>query len=197
MPVSHSKKVIFIHIPKNAGTSVTLADGFNFDGVSHLPAYYYKNNFPDFWRQYLKISIVRNPWDRLVSCYEYARMIKSYYHSKDRESLFGPHPDYNIISSLSFEDLLKGLLRNDLNLMHPCWGEQYKWICEKEEVIIDKLFRYENVNEDLEFKKIFGTIKRINCSDRKYYKEYYSNNEQINCVKKIYEKDIEIFNYSF
>src|SRR5215207_236526 len=77
MLVSYSSKVIFIHIQKTGGDTVSrllsesvpdilhlnAKHGFAVDAVKHL----------DDWNNYFKFAFVRNPWDRLVSWYSMIR----------------------------------------------------------------------------------------------------------------------------
>lgn len=91
MPISHSHRTIFVHIPKTAGTSVEAVLGMHGDkteiGVvpyfnqeldyehlygrqmQHMTAHDIRNALPDktAFDSYFKFTIVRNPWDRLVS----------------------------------------------------------------------------------------------------------------------------------
>jgi hypothetical protein len=91
MPISHRHRAIFVHIPKTGGTSIEAVLGMHGDrtDVGVVP---YTDQAPDrknfFGRQlqhltgerlkvelndetvfstYFKFSVVRNPWDRLVS----------------------------------------------------------------------------------------------------------------------------------
>jgi hypothetical protein len=67
---SLEKKVIFIHIPKAAGSSIGMSL-FGTDIIGHYPYYIYeeysKKNFDNFY----KFCVVRNPYDRLYSAYSY------------------------------------------------------------------------------------------------------------------------------
>jgi hypothetical protein len=91
MPVSHSHKTIFVHIPKTAGTSIEAVLGMHGDkhdiGVvpyfnqaldhehlygrqmQHMTAQAIRTvlNNDVLFDSYFKFTVVRNPWDRLVS----------------------------------------------------------------------------------------------------------------------------------
>ena len=89
MPISHEKKIIFVHIPKTGGTSIEYVLGLHGDkqhiGITpyryqeldlehlygghlqHLSAMEIKNLLPTFFNDYKKFTFVRNPWDRMVS----------------------------------------------------------------------------------------------------------------------------------
>jgi len=91
MPVSHSHKAIFVHIPKTAGTSIEAVLGMHGDkqdiGVvpyfnqeldyehlygrqmQHMTAQSIRTVLNDdaLFNSYFKFTVVRNPWDRLVS----------------------------------------------------------------------------------------------------------------------------------
>jgi len=198
MPISHKNKIVFVHIPKNAGTSIITSKELGFRYVEHKSAIYYMKDAPDIWEKYTKVSIVRNPWDRFVSCYEYAKMPTSYWHSNDeKESIFGPHPDYRVAKSLSFKEFTIKFVTKQIELKHQGWSPQYNWICDSNyKVLVDKLFRYESINNDLEFKEMFGSIEKINSSNRGSYQDYY-NEETREIIREVYKKDIELFNYSF
>jgi hypothetical protein len=199
MPISHKNKIVFVHIPKNAGTSIITSKELSFDVIEHRCALSYKINNPDYWQEYTTVAIVRNPWDRFVSCYEYARMKNSYWHSNDKQekSAFGPHEDFNIASNLNFTDFTIKFITKQLTLSHPGWTSQHRWVCgDNFKIIVDKIFRFEEIETNLEFKKIFGNIKKLNKSLRSNYKDYY-NEETREIIREVYKKDIEIFNYSF
>lgn len=68
--ISHHHKVIFIHIPKCAGRSISEAFGQPFD---HYTASYYQTKHPDNWNEYTVFTTVRNPYQRLVSMYHYLK----------------------------------------------------------------------------------------------------------------------------
>ena len=104
--ISHEHKCIFVHIPKNAGSSVERAFGFSDiyhqGSARHSPPfsmrgywggsrpnmeYPFKKLYerphhnPSYYRnfdEYCKFAIVRNPWSRLVSTYTYDFKLMNY-----------------------------------------------------------------------------------------------------------------------
>lgn len=197
MPISNKKKIIFIHIPKNAGTSIITSKELEFSEVQHRTYKFYQTYYKSQWNDFLKVAIVRNPWDRFVSCYNYAIVEKSYWHSKKGPSIFGPHEDYETLKDISFEETVRLFYKKQINLKHPGWKPQCHWICENDKIMVDKAFRFEQLEKSVPFKAIFGKIEKLNSSNnKKNYKEYY-NEETKKIIWEIYKKDIEIFSYDF
>lgn len=193
--VIDSHKTIFIHIPKNAGTSILKA--FNIDTANHEKWFYFKRKYPNKWNNYFKFAIVRNPWDRIVSNYEYARLKKSYWHSIDGKAIYGKHKDYDLLKNKSFEETVF-LLKKQHNLFkHQGWGNQFSYVCNKKNIPQVKILRFENLEAD--FKQLFPNInlpKTNKSREKNNYKNYY-NKETRQIVATIYKKDIQLFNYSF
>jgi hypothetical protein len=71
--IDHARKLIFVHIARTGGTSIEEAlmgrDWWKIDPDSkHLSASQTRQLYgDDVWQRYTKFSVVRNPWDRLVS----------------------------------------------------------------------------------------------------------------------------------
>jgi hypothetical protein len=64
------KNVIYIHIPKCAGSSIGMAL-LGSDIIGHYPWFVYQNYNQDFYSRAFKFSIIRNPTERFESAYYY------------------------------------------------------------------------------------------------------------------------------
>lgn len=198
MPICHNLKLCFIHVPKTAGTSIERAFGWH--GEKNLigslsPKYnvcpqhlYWKElerEFPQI-NEYTKFSIVRNPFDRLVSEYCYAQQYKC------RPSSF--------IKGLKFDEFIENFLK--LNKEERCFifdrhlELQTKFIEGCEDL---HLFKYEDLNSCFSFLtqiKEDLLIKHENQSLRKTWQSYYS--EKSKCqVYDFYKADFDKLGYSF
>lgn len=71
--IDHNKKLICIHIARTGGTSIEYAlcgdDWWNIEPeTKHLSGKQTREFYgEEIWNSYTKFSVVRNPWDRLVS----------------------------------------------------------------------------------------------------------------------------------
>lgn len=172
MSICHENKLIFIHIPKNAGTSVH--SYFNTPIESILPDKTWKEYssfFNEYWEEYTKFSIVRNPYCRFKSFYKYLKIGKDINH---------------------FAKIVKGK-KDRMYITKP----QYHYICnEANDIVVDKIIRYENLEDDL--KKIgIKNFPRVNESKKISEERMIMNENTINLIHSIYKKDFEILNYDF
>ncbi len=205
--VNHQYRFIFIHIPKNAGTSMGSTLGFK--GTSHATADQVKKKLSrKQFESYFIFTIVRNPWDRFLSLYNYARLEESYYHSaiNPKKAVHGKHLDYDILKNASLKDcarlLIKGQLRHDLTWNH--WEQQYNWVFDDGgNRLVNYIGRFEDLKKSYEEITIktgipSSTIPMINKSQeyKKAYQEYYDI-ETREIIADYYRKDIEVFKYTF
>jgi hypothetical protein len=190
---------IFIHIPKNAGTSISSAVYGR--TLGHVPVSRYKAFDQSKFNRYFKFAIVRNPWDRLHSAFEYLKT------KKDNNDLDACFYQKYLSRNKSFEKFVLRLQDpyyrfNVLTYKH--FIPQYKWIClpKNNQHLMNRILRFEQLQEDLKeldqhiainsFKRI-PHLRRIN---KKVYTSVYSDNMK-DIVSRIYQKDISLFNYKF
>lgn len=131
--------------------------------------------------EYFKFSFMRNPWDRRVSQYEYA---------KKRAGI--TNSDWaNKVASMSFPEFITEL--NDLQL---------NWVSNKKNnIAVDFLGSGENLQQ--EFNQVCEKIgiphielPHKNKTEHKHYTEYY-NEETKRIIKSNCVKDIKYFGYEF
>ena len=169
-------KAIFIHIPKNAGTSIE--EYFGNESVriqpsKHADIHEIKSRFKNSYNNYKKFTIIRNPYDKMVSWYFY---LKKYLGN------------YIVIE---FNDWIKDPSKfwhaNDpISFLKP----QYDWIDDTVEII-----KFENLNKEINSffnKKI--NLPVTNKSNHNNYLEYY-NKQYLDIIYDKYKKDFIKFNY--
>jgi len=199
--ISEQFRCVFIHTPRAAGTSIKEVLGLQ--GRGHLPWQYYCLVYPQEWNSFTKFTVVRNPWDRVVSSYTYARMKKSHWH--DNVNQVNLHPDYAFLHDKTFSECCQVLKQRKNLLKHESWRPQYQWMAKQDNgtyrVMVDYVLRFENLENDFtELCERLGIrnlhLDRINKSDREQYRRYYSP-ETREIIADVYSKDIEMFNYDF
>lgn len=191
---SHKHKVIFIHIPKTAGTSVLKILMGKKIRRDHLSYSVYQKAQSKIFNNYFKFCFVRNPYDRLVSAFEYLKNGGNQNGDLYFKELIENHYP-------TFEEFVLGFLNKDnvnsILLLRP----QYLFVCdEKFEIMVDFCGRFENIERDInvvcEKVGIDKKLEKTNASNKKNHQYYYFNEKVKKKVYEIYSKDFEIFGYS-
>lgn len=189
------RKIIFTHPPKCGGTSFESYLKFNNDKrykhaslIEHLCTI--KSLGLDD-KQFTKISVIRNPWERVAS---------HFFHIKKRQYFF---PDYeNKIDDSSFFLFIKNMQNGTLpNVSKNCTFFMYD---QNHKFDIDIVIKYENYIDDFIscLNKIGIKINRFEiphekkCAFPYNYKEMYCSSTK-KIVEEIFKEDIELFKYKF
>jgi len=203
MPVFDDLELIFIHIPKNAGTSIEMTiNGERGEYSGHYEWKKYKRDVPSKWEDYASFSVVRNSFDRTVSNYVYSRRETSFWHNakNPEQSRMGKHFDYDTLKDRSFSEAVDMLSE----LEHQGWGYQYPYICDEDQnIVVDYVLKMENLESEFnEMLRESGKERSISLKEKnvtreeKDYRKWYGEEEREK-VKEYYKTDIELFNYSF
>lgn len=179
-------KLTFVHIPKNGGSSVVqwLRENFTTDIIKNHPSL---SMIKTEWDVHRSFAIVRNPWARIVSAYFYLQQ-------------YGFYWEHNNITSAEDFPSFDSFVHNmdyDLNSWNNIKTNQHEWLTHEDNTII---LRAETLNED--FKQIQDLLNChiplpfINTSEHKDYKDYYNIN-QVEHIRKVFQKDIDMFGYTF
>jgi hypothetical protein len=202
------RKIIFTHPPKCGGTSFEHFLGFKNYGehcrlykhaslVDHVKAIEKINQNAD---DFAKISIIRNPWERMVSWYfhlrEKALFAERFGKLKNRIQ--------SLASDLEFNEFVDCINKFNIEIFHRDFS--YYMFGESNTFEIDFVIRYENYKTDflkcLEILKIppistnLIPVKNQGLIRSLDYKKYYGR-ESKEIVTKIYSKDINFFNFTF
>lgn len=203
--IDNVNKTVFIHIPKNAGTSISSALGIK--KSDHYFASDYLHIIGSQYHSYFSFCFVRNPWSRFLSLYNYAKMDENLYHSvlNPSKARYGVHPDYIKLKNASIKDcanmLMEGKLWNSNHYNH--WLPQSNWILDGNGVSLIKFIgKVENMKND--FPTIANQIKireklpTLNkSSDQTINYKDFIDGETKKIIADYYAKDIELFGYSF
>lgn len=198
MAISQQHNLLFIHIPKNGGTSII--EHFNMSPHGHFRW----DNHPNFNNRFLyKFSVVRNPWDRILSNYTYSKLEKSFWHSSNGTSVYGPHPDYFLLKDKTFSDCIELLYKNPKLFRHEGWSNQSDYIIDNNNnIMVDRIIKFENIDNEIYDMveklnlKIQKNLPHINISKKSEFKKFFKKSE-VEIVEEIYKKDIINFKYNF
>lgn len=202
--ISKEKKVIYLRIPKVANSSIkaSLYSGATKDDYSvHrcvIDAGMQKEKLSAEELDYFKFTYVRNPFERLVSCYE------SKYHNDKKLGQKFYRYDVYLLGYLrrdqGFDNFIKRIVRLPYCCMDRHFFPQYNWTHDRKgRQLVDYVGQYENLEED--FKKIqekydLKPLPHYNNSggEKRDWRSYYTL-ETAELVYKKYKKDFECFGY--
>jgi len=183
--IDHERKLIFIHIARTGGTSIEVAlvgkDWWYIDpDTKHISAKQACEIYgKEIWDSYTKFSVVRNPWDRVVSMWA-----TKWWHESS-----------GIPNNCTFEIFLRNLRP------HP--NEKYSTLFYHKILNedIDFILRFETLGEDfcamlnnMGYKNV--RLPHKEKRRRKPYQEMYNENTRL-LVEELFKNDIEKYNYSF
>ena len=183
----NGKKFCFIHINKNAGTSISNAIGLHHrmhftvkDAINASSLSLYNSCF--------RFTVVRNPYDRIMSMYKYAYKMN----------------EVNIKSNnIGFEEWILKTFRykeKKYFFSDKILGTQTNYLTDFEgNINLELLMRFENIQEDFKLLKGALNLKKdlphYNPSIKKDLSHYFYNHEILNTINEIFNDDFVNFNY--
>ena len=171
-----------VEIALTRGEGETLAREQLQQGIkfyNHIPAYLVRCRVPaGIWKEYFKFCVERNPWDKVISHYHFV---------KRRWNL-----------EISLEDFIPS---------YPCLNyPSYTDYYDHNLVIVDRVLRYEKLNEELAH--VFGLLripfagalairaKGNYRSDRRPYQVVLTE-QQRRLIEEIHNREIQLHDYRY
>ena len=192
-----STGVLFIHIPKAAGTAV-IKSLYGLGGIGHYRAVDAQaQNSKQFYNTY-RFAVTRNPWERLLSSYTFIKAGGTtdvpFYKGRNRIAQF---PN-------TFEKfVLDWLVHQEPERVNGMFMPQYLFVCDMNgKLLVDDIFEMKNMSPlESELSKRLGrsvNIQQTNITgSESSLAEAYSNVKVVEAVAQFYRRDIELFGYEY
>lgn len=179
--LSSDKQLLFLHIPKTAGTSIihwldtNISQGWRGNSGRH-------NSFETLdvvsTKKYTSFTVVRNPWDRIVSNYVFLSPRFGKFLGSFNEFVYKLKDPYFSIGEPRF------------------FRPQTEWIT----LPIDHILKFENLRNDFkivqDYVGKYEPLQVLNTTDHINYRHFF-NDETKKVIQEVYASDIESFGYTF
>ena len=192
LSVNREAGVLFVHVPKCAGTTIILQRPL---AHGHRSAEFFLWRDPELFRSVFTFGFVRNPYDRLVSAFHYLRSNKT--SARDGEfgrRAVGHYKDFREFAA----DLKTGSARRRaLGWVH--FLPQTYYLCNaKGDLLVDFVGRTETFADDLDRLNEKTGLGLENNRDRyvprEDWRSFYTP-ETARYAQDIYAEDFETFGY--
>ncbi len=202
--ISHSHRCIFVHIPKTAGNSINRVFGISWQDHKDLQRYRAELPAAEF-DSYFKFAIVRNPWDRLLSDYNYqvkksrARDSKLYiYDERGHRRGFASWIEQVFCEPARYAPKTWG---GDVSAHIHRWSPQVDWISVDDRIAVERVVKLEDLSTEFPLlaQQLDLPVKRLPHRNGRlhwHYSHYYDRATR-DLVAQYYARDIAAFDYEF
>jgi chondroitin 4-sulfotransferase 11 len=191
--ISHKHQFIFVHASRTGGSSIERLAGVNvtkdprtmYTGNTDFPEKhagfgYYRRMYPAYFDQYFKFTVVRNPYDRLISAWLWITRVSRGSSSMTLEQFILSRPPAFALTNFLRLDTMT--LTDSVDMF-------------------DFVARFETLTQDIKnICKQVGMDNRLlphtNKTEKVNYREYYSRSDRL-AADKLLAEDAEVFGYSF
>lgn len=193
---SSRELLIHVHPNKTGGTSLRRAICLTHQ-PEHLRAIHLRRHYPESWDSALKFCFVRNPYDRVVSMYEYRKRI-NHRDLATRGTEFGDWVREVFLHR-------SGPYFNKEKFFQTC----LYWIVDDVgSCLVDQVFRFEEFDAAVYRLRILMKTRGIPGSDfelmhekknpiERDFREYYRDDHIRQIVRRFFAKDLIEFGYTF
>lgn len=202
---------IFVHIPKCGGTAVeNLILNSGSMGSQHYSAVWLRSFDPAAFAKLYKFTVVRNPYSRMVSAFEFMRKggNESPIAEKRNKKMFGEHDELSNFTDFVDEYFLKAQSERDVDwdVLTFHFRPQYWFLLDVEaskdgdfKLLVDDVAHLEHIAEDLpqieaKLKRPIKALPHARVTKHVPYDEYYTA-EQKAAIARVYSRDFDILGY--
>lgn len=190
--------IVFVHVPKAAGTSISVALYGRFLG--HVRAVDIHRWGSPAVRALPSFAVTRNPWDRLVSAYRFGRRL----YACDWKAISAPRAVQEQIPRFETfaEFVTEWLVDRDLRTLNAIYQTQCHFICDVHgSVLVDHVGCLERLGPTYEYiEEHFGLMTPIKDTNRSGepvdFRSFYTP-QLVDMVGRIYAEDVNRFGYRF
>lgn len=190
------KQCLYVHVPKTGGCSVKTVPWVV--PFAHQTATRISSQLaPERWMTTTTFSVVRNPWDRVVSLYSFFRQL-----SPDHRWYYGANVFVaeRLKSFSTFDEFVLSLPGSPLlDALH--FRPQTEFVCDVDgRLAVDHLLRSETLNADFErlceaVGNDWVSLPHCNASSHPPFDTLYTQ-DAVPIVAEIYSDDVETLGYS-
>jgi FkbM family methyltransferase len=203
-----NNKYLFVHINKSGGGTIT--NNMKNNGETKITGMH--RTLPDMLdiaktkhsldiNSIFTFTMVRNPFDRMLSMYLYYKKhdSKEFFSGKSHiDNEFNNWIEY--IYSGEFDRTRK---HGGVNVFNHCFCNQLNWLKDYDGKLMDinKILKYENNEYDHLYADILKLSKYdsstiVHPTNHAHYSQYYTE-KSIELVSKHYQEDLDYFDYNF
>ena len=187
-----SQGVIFIHVPKAAGVSVSIA--LYGRPLGHFYAKDIQSLCPKTFNNLFTFSVVRHPVDRLYSAFRFARTGGTTVMGMQNPSYYVNHPDF-----VSFERFVTNwLAKQDLSKIDGVFRPQFLYLFDdNNKLLVDSFYKLEKIELSYEdISKNIGNPFSLGHHNQSEKGELDITDDLKSIIYKLYQKDFELLGYS-
>ena len=185
--------ILFIHIPKNAGTSIN--HSLYGKSIGHFTALEFRQVAKKEFKNLYKFAIIRNPFDRLISAFSFVQE-GLYKEMIDRPSILKTRKIIQL-KGMNINDFILQWLPENGNYIDFVFMPQTHFICDKKKkIMVDKLIKFEEINklEEIILRETGITLKKISKKNKTQKQQIYNlSDASKEYIRKLYKQDFELF----
>lgn len=208
--VSDKHRFIYVPIPKNANTSMRQwfqkVEGLNLNREQLQSTELYPQTHDlnsKVYDQYYKFSIVRNPWDRIVSCYKNKISTEKITNKWFKDGVYrGFEPFGLFYCGMSFDAFVDAVCRIPDYQADTHFKSQASFIFNASgKIAVDDCYRFESVEQAVKdvcakCNVELNQLDHLQRTQHDAYTAYYTKKTK-NMIEKRYRTDIKMSGYSF